>query len=662
MLQDQDDNQQADPADLLRALNLSFLVLLVGEQHSSNQQARALLEHHSQISKLAEFYLAGQHAIQEEIDSLGVYAPAAAHILSSIADRLNDSEHPLSADQLVEQLWSFAHPEAAGIRGHEQERIADLRTKRTVTITHLNPSPLEDPARQVLFTANVLLTLPSESIPLDQQTLNADLQAQVAPVMSEPQAYWYDHPIQIGVQPQNNEVLYGLKGLQDALDFEITNGTCPEGDQLTCLLSVSVTHEGLHDLANKYLAEALQGGDPLPGLKIVILTETDSQQLVTEILAPAAEHYLGVEDAQAQLSVLGVDGEYGRHYSFLKAIAAFWGLLVDPEIKATFKIDLDQVFPQLQLLQETGLTAFQHLQSDLWGAEGIDNHSRPVELGMIAGTLVNEGDIQEGLFTPDVPFPSSEREQALDEYLFLSQLPQALSTRAEMMARYDSASLDGIRTCLQRVHVTGGTNGILVDSLLRYRPFTPSFIGRAEDQAYILSTFTGQETRLAYLHQPGLIMRHDKHGFAQESIQSAQAGKLVGDYVRILYFSAYARAVGNDLSEVKDRLDPFTGSFISYIPTTLALLRFALKAEALFQAGQPPLAAEFLNLGSIRISQALTFADGQLRQVYEQERLGWDLYYDTLCALEKAIKHGDSFAEDLRRKTRQLISSFTVSN
>ena len=657
------DDPDADPADILRAFNLAFLILLAGEEHPSYQEAHQILHSLSHLEdwgELAGFFLNGQHSIRQEIGALEQEAPAAAQLLMSLAEQLSNQENPLMHDQLVELLWSLTHPEATGIWHHEDERIADLGAKRKINITHPNPSPLEDPARQVVFTANALLTLPSQSEPLSQQALSEDLQAQLSKVLAEPQEYWYDHPIQVGVKPQNNEVLYGLAGLQESLDFEIAHGTTRGGQQLTCLLSVSVTHNGLHGLARQYLAEALQAVKPMPGLKVVAFTEDDCLELITEILAPAAKYYLGAADAQQQLSVLGVDGEYGRHYSFLKAIAALWGVLVDPQVKATFKIDLDQVFPQEQLLQETGKSAFQHLLSPLWGASGLDTQGKPVELGMIAGTLVNEGDIEQGLFTPDIPFPSPERELTLDERLIFSQLPQALSTRAEMMARYNTPQLDGIDTCLQRVHVTGGTNGILVDSLRRYRPFTPSFIGRAEDQAYILSTFAAPGTQLAYLHQPGLIMRHDKQAFAQEAIQSAQAGKLVGDYVRILYFSAYASAVGEDLSAVKARLDPFTGSFISYIPTTLTLLRFSLKVEALFQAGQSQLAVDFLELGSQRIGQALVFAGDQLGAQYEQERQGWDLYHDTLLALERALEEEDPIALDLQCRTMQLINRFTI--
>ena len=165
-------------------------------------------------------------------------------------------------------------------------------------------------------------------------------------------------------------------------------------------------------------------------------------------------------------------------------------------------------------MEQSGSSAFEHFKTDLWGASGFDSKGAPIELGMIAGALVNERDIDKSLFTPDVLFP--EKRISFDEYIFLSSLPQALSTEAEMMTRYTDDDLDGKKKCIQRVHVTGGTNGILVESLRKYRPFTPSFIGRAEDQSYILSALFRQKEDLAYAHKDGLIMRHDKEGFAMK--------------------------------------------------------------------------------------------------------------------------------------------------
>ncbi len=232
-----------------------------------------------------------------------------------------------------------------------------------------------------------------------------------------------------------------------------------------------------------------------------------------------------------------------------------------------------------------------------------------------------------------------------------------------MMTRYVGDNLDGQRSCIQRIHVTGGTNGILVDSLRRYRPFTPSFIGRAEDQAYILSTLLSQDTQLAYVHEAGLMMRHDKKAFAQEAIESAYLGKLVGDYIRILYFSAYARALTNDVAKLKDIIDPFTGCFISRIPITVVYLRLGLKTASLFAEGKKEQGLEFIRIGARRIITALDFIGGEnskLKDQYEKERLSWNLYYDTLSAVENSIADGHQFALDLRRKARSIIKTCAI--
>ena len=134
---------------------------------------------------------------------------------------------------------------------------------------------------------------------------------------------------------------------------------------------------------------------------------------------------------------------------------------------------------------------------------------------MMAGALVNEKDISASLFTPDVTYPTPPFKG--EDTIFCSRIPQALSTLSEMMTRYDSGDIDGENSCISRIHVTGGTNGILIEALRRYRPFTPVFIGRAEDQAYLLSALFSKDSGplLRYFHNDGLFMRHDKHAFCR---------------------------------------------------------------------------------------------------------------------------------------------------
>ncbi len=458
-----------------------------------------------------------------------------------------------------------------------------------------------------------------------------------------------------------------MKGLDEAVRFEIGRRTAPADARVQVLLSVSTTHEGLRGIARDYLREEFSEAGQFSHLDIYAVTERDVQALLKQVLLPASAHLFPGRDTGPLVDVFGVEGEYGRHYSFLKAAAALWNVLVDDRIQATFKFDLDQVFPQEILVRETGRTAFEHLADPLWGAVGTDADGNPVELGMLAGALVNESDIGQGLFTPDVRWP--EDSMAGEQWIFVSTLPQALSTQAEMMARYGEDGPDGQSTCLQRVHVTGGTTGILVDSLRRHRPFTPSWFGRAEDQGYIMSVlFSTEGPALRYFHASGFIMRHDKEAFAADAMDAARTGKAVGDLVRILAFSAYAAILPWGVPRIKSFLDPFTGCFISRLPLTVTWLRLAMKTAACFmEGGQEGYeeGSELVRMGSARLTLAqFGDADGLpdfLQEKYLREKEGWNLYYDILDALEGNLADHDPLAMKLSDRTRELVKEWRLS-
>jgi hypothetical protein len=641
-----------------RALNAAFLVLLAGDTHPNATLARDRLAAAApEWGDLARFYLDGTRTIAAEVDRRERQDPSfrarGEAVARSLADEATDRR------TTSEAIWSVLFPEGTGLRGRTEDCVADLRQRRTVNVRELNPEPIRHPAAEILFTSNVLLTTPLGTA--DLSAFDRPFQDQLAAAAREPQRSWYDHPIPIGVAADSNEIIYGLRHLDEAVGDECRRHPETSG-RVTCVLSVSVTHTGLRALARPYLGQVLAECPALDHLDVFAFTEADAEALVRRVLLPIVERCCPREHAADLLSVVGVDGRYGRHYSFLKAIAAFWHVLIDPVIRATFKIDLDQVFPQRELVDQTGRSAFEHLQTALWGATGEDSRGRPVVLGMVAGSLVNQRDIHKGLFTPDVTYPQGDL--APDEFAFFSRLPQALSTEAEMAVR-DSlvTGRDGARTCLERIHVTGGTNGILVSALRQFRPFTPSFIGRAEDQAYILSTLGGP-VRLGYVHASGLVMRHDKEGFAQEAIAAAKVGKEIGDYERILMFSAYARALDPEVDEIKKLVDPFTGCFISQLPATVVLLRFALRVADLFARERTDEAMAFVQTGVDRLRSALDFTAGSpsaLEQAYEHERLGWQLYYDSLTAVEHALQTGETWARSLRDEARAIVAGCRVT-
>ncbi len=659
--------QGRSEADNARRLNAAFLISLCGSEHPlayKAQEALSLSRRDPALEGLARFYLEGVERVKSEIRLACERDPDFLSRLRETSAWMKRRETAPDPCETAEKTWSVFFPEGTGIQGFEKERARSLRKARRVNITSKPPAPIRDPGTEILFTANVLLTIPPDGGFPGRPALSEGLRRRLDPVLREPQRTWYDHPVQIGTAPENNEILYGLKGLNEAMAFEKARGTLARESRAVCLLSVSVTHAGLQDLAGDYIREEIRHAGGLEHLHVFAFTEADTRRLGQEVLKPAAKRFLGeVHPLAAFPGIFGVDGEYGRHYSFLKAIAPLWQVLVDASVRATFKIDLDQVFPQEILVLETGASALEHLAEPLWGARGKDSLGRTVELGLLAGALVNDGDIHEGLFTPDIRFP--KRPPKADEFIFFSPLPQALSTEAEMMTRYGRAGPYGRMSCIQRVHVTGGTTGALVDTLRRYRPFSPSFLGRAEDQAFIMASLAGDGPRPAYLHRPGLIMRHDKESFTMEAVRSAHLSKLIGDDIRILVFSAYARAVSEPLSALKQVLDPFTGAFISPIPQTLVHLRSAMRAADMFSSGRPEQALQLVREGAERIGNTLTFTQGEdspLRAAYERERRGWNVYYDVIEAMEKGLAEGGAEAQRIRASARRIVRECALTS
>ena len=657
--------EETTPEDIIRNLNAAFLISLCGPSHPCYSRAEHFikdLKKQPNWKGPLDFYREGLALVPAEIENISTEDSDFRENLHQLYLWVIEPENLSERLKTIDRVWQVFFPEGVSLFENRAKNIDTLRRKRGIRIHGLNPDPIHNPAKEILFTSNVLLTIPAPDTNIDDLALSGILKRKVEQIKEEHQLYWYDHPIQIGVDAAENEVIYGLKGLNNAIAFEKRQGTVEKDIKVHCLLSVSVTHAGLQDVANACLEEMFKNVAGLHHLRIYALTESDTLKLVDKVFAPAAKHFFDLEDNHLLHEIIGVDGEYGRHYSLLKAIAAFWQVFLDPSIRATFKIDLDQVFPQHELVKESGFSALDHFKTPLWGAQGKDEDGNHVELGMIAGALVNQQNIFHSLFTPDVGFPDDAVKG--DEWIFFSRLPQALSTEAEMMTRYGNGVLNGRDRCIQRVHVTGGTCGILIKSLRKHRPFTPGFIGRAEDQAYILSVlFQKSMGNLRYVHKDGLIMRHDKEAFAAEAIRSASTGKLIGDYVRILMFSYYAKALPWPVEKIKNCIDPFTGCFASHIPFTAVYLRLALQGASCFNEGNPEGGDELLQMGTARlhkIIQELDKTPNPLKGRYLAEKKAWNIYYDILDRIEDGLKKGDRFALDMKEKATRLIKECEI--
>ncbi len=513
--------------------------------------------------------------------------------------------------------WHIFCPSAATASSDPTTMSAEIKTRRRLSLITPPSMPMTDPERELLFTTNALL-----SPPLDPSSVHVppSLRRQAQQFASRPQSFWYDHPVPLDASPAENEILYGLSKLDEALAQEVAMGSLAPGARIDLAMSISVTHDGMEDLAFRYVSDLIANQLNLLHLRVFLFDESRCRQIV-EHLCPS--------DAAAA-DVFGVNGAYGRHYSFLKAILLLWQVAVNPQARFTFKIDLDQVFDQAALLAQTGRSALQLIANPLWGGRAVDHAGRQVDLGMLAGSLVNEADAPHGLYIPDVPRPRTDLVKAplTSRRLFCPQWPQAISTEAEILQR-DSG--------YQRIHVTGGTTGITAEALRTWRPFTPGFINRAEDQAYAIAALK-EDSYLSHLHADGLIMRHDKRAFAGRSIAHASTGKAIGNIERLLLFSRYAELHGRGLAAVRDHLWPFTSCFVHPDARTLARLIFALDGAA--RGGR------FVAEGAPRLMQCLHFCEQGMEQRLQYEQAGWQAIYGSLSAgriipgeLNEVIRH-----------------------
>ena len=146
-----------------------------------------------------------------------------------------------------ELLWALFFPEALHLSTDPEEQISRLREDRTVTIERPAADPLDRPAQEILFTSNALLTLP---LPGSSPSFgDPALQSALKALENEPQRFWYDHPVPLGMEPAGNEVLYGLKGMSLTADVERERGVMSREERLPSWF------ETLHTVRNTCLSE-----------------------------------------------------------------------------------------------------------------------------------------------------------------------------------------------------------------------------------------------------------------------------------------------------------------------------------------------------------------------------------------------------------------------
>jgi hypothetical protein len=177
-LTQQFDEERTDKAGIAQTLNAAFLTVVAGQNHQAASSALGFLTRMAESPEwrdAAEFYLSGIERTRHEIKTACRLDSEFADRLETASTWLSNKENLEKKQEVAEHFWSVFFPEANSLRTHWNDHAEDLRKKRTVAITQLNETPITDPARQILFTSNVLLTLPPASQSADALPLSEDL-------------------------------------------------------------------------------------------------------------------------------------------------------------------------------------------------------------------------------------------------------------------------------------------------------------------------------------------------------------------------------------------------------------------------------------------------------------------------------------------------------
>ena len=117
------------------------------------------------------------------------------------------------------------------------------------------------------------------------------------------------------------------------------------------------------------------------------------------------------------------------------------------------------------------------------------------------------------------------------------------------------------------------------------------------------------------------------------------------------------------MRDIKQEIDPFTGCFVSRLPITIVLLRYALKTVELISSGEVEEGLRLFTEGAARLPGAIGsfLRSGDfLREVYREEREAWDLYYDALDGIEAGLSAGDPLARELAERAGRCVDSVRI--
>ena len=149
-----------------------------------------------------------------------------------------------------ENVWDEFCVTANSASNDPEAMFDEIQRRRVLRDICPAQKSLRDPSTELLLTSNILV-----SPPLDPGSIEVPEQFRkpIRKFFDRQQDYWYDHPIPMDATDEENEIIYGLKNLDAAIAIEHSRGSLGSRPKIDLVLSLSVTHNGMEELAKQYV-------------------------------------------------------------------------------------------------------------------------------------------------------------------------------------------------------------------------------------------------------------------------------------------------------------------------------------------------------------------------------------------------------------------------
>lgn len=564
----------------------------------------------------------GKESGQEEFGEEGRVRSSAENLLWKAAEkgkeifceyysREENSDRAKKALAVLEDPKTTPEEKAKAVSGiwAPETEMSEEEIIRRWRLAEVKPNPHPLNPNEVVLQLNALYTRPETDphgnpagyIPRNQRATARSVLADPGRKLAD-----YDHPVHLFEEDEKHELIRCLRELDEDISFEKEKGVLPKDYLFPVLLSLSVTHSSLDAPCKDWIMDKIRSLN-LSDISVFVLTEKTIEKMKGKVEG-------------GPYTVFSVFGKYGVHFNALK----YSQLIMEKAygIRAGFKLDTDEGIRSRDLFAETGKTWLTTLCHSLWGGKARDWRGREVELAFNLGEYTNSKDIDalgysKAMREPDVKASPC----AGNNDLFFNKG----AAHAKATALYNRFNI--LEDHISHSVVKGGGYGITNEGLRRYRPFTFSLVGRAEDQQFY---FTGLSAGARGIFHPDLRIAHYK-GAVASSERKTEASRFLGDMYRLVLFQHLVEIIG-----VKEDIDPMPGVFAGSLARAQVIYHLLYKASSYFSSNRKELGDELLQGWGELHNLIKQIENGEIIELLKGERKQWEDFVKAVKTLDPA--------------------------